>query len=110
MLIRIVRMTFRPDAVPAFLAIFAASRPLIAAQPGCHSVALWQEAGAAGAPHVLATYSRWTSEDALNHYRRSALFGAVWPQTKALFAAPAQTFSFAEFPSHLLPPTAAPAP
>ena len=93
MLIRIVRMTFRPDAVPAFLEIFAASQPKIEAQPGCRSVRLWRDSGA---PHILATYSIWESEAALNQYRRSELFGAVWPRTKALFAEPAQTFSFEE--------------
>ena len=96
MLIRIVRMTFRPDAVPAFLNIFASSQPKIAAQPGCRSVRLWRDAAD---PHALATYSIWESEAALNNYRRSALFGAVWPRTKALFAAPAQTFSFEELSS-----------
>ena len=93
MLIRIVRMTFRPDAVPTFLAIFAASQPKIEAQPGCHSVRLWRDSAE---PHILATYSIWESEAALNQYRRSELFGGVWPRTKALFAAPAQTFSFEE--------------
>ena len=93
MLIRIVRMTFRPDAVPAFLEIFAASQPKIEAQPGCHSVHLWRDAAD---PRILATYSRWASEAALNQYRRSELFGGVWPRTKVLFAEPAQTFSFEE--------------
>ncbi len=93
MLIRIVRMTFRPEAVPAFLEIFAASQAQIAAQPGCQSVRLWRDAAT---PAILATYSLWESEAALNAYRRSALFGTVWPRTKALFAAPAQTFSFEE--------------
>ena len=91
MLIRIVRMTFRPDAVPAFLDIFAASQPRIEAQPGCRSVRLWRDSAA---PHVLATYSIWESEAALNQYRRSELFGTVWLRTKALFAEPAQTFSY----------------
>jgi heme-degrading monooxygenase HmoA len=87
-------MTFRPEAVPAFLDIFAASQPKIEAQPGCHSVRLWRDSAA---PHILATYSIWESEAALNHYRRSELFGSVWPRTKVLFAEPAQTFSFEEY-------------
>jgi quinol monooxygenase YgiN len=93
MLIRIVRMTFRPDAVPAFLEIFAAAQPKIVAQPGCRSVRLWRDSQT---PHTLATYSIWESEEALNQYRRSELFGSVWPRTKALFESPAQTFSFEE--------------
>lgn len=86
-------MTFRPDAVPAFLDIFRASQPLILAQPGCRHVALWRDAAD---PVVLATYSLWESEAALNQYRRSELFGGVWPRTKALFTAPAVTYSFTE--------------
>lgn len=86
-------MTFRPEAVPAFLALFAAAKARIETQPGCRSVRLWRDSAD---PAILATYSLWESETALNQYRRSELFGAVWPRTKALFAAPAQTFSFEE--------------
>ena len=43
---------------------------------------------------IRATLSRWESEDALNAYRRSELFGVVWPSTKALFRAPAEVWSY----------------
>lgn len=90
MLIRIVRMTFAPAQVPAFLALFHASEARIRQQPGCQHLALWQDADQ---PHVYCTYSHWTNAAALDAYRRSALFGAVWPATKRLFAAPPVTFS-----------------
>ncbi len=41
MLIRLVRMTFRPDALEAFLALFDASAPQIRAFPGCRHLELW---------------------------------------------------------------------
>ncbi|RYU79423.1 putative quinol monooxygenase [Hymenobacter persicinus] len=90
MLIRIVRMTFQPERTAEFLQIFRDSEALIRQQPGCRHVQLWQDADA---PHVYCTYSHWDSAEALNAYRRSELFGRVWPATKALFAAPAQAFS-----------------
>lgn len=93
MLIRLVRMTFRADAVPAFEEIFRQSREKIRSQPGCRHLALWADATD---PTILTTYSVWESEAALNQYRRSELFGSVWPRTKALFATPAVTYSFVE--------------
>ncbi|UOQ67487.1 putative quinol monooxygenase [Hymenobacter volaticus] len=90
MLIRIVRMTFAPEQVPAFLEIFRSSQDQIRLMPGCHFLELWQDAEHA---HIYCTHSHWESEEALNNYRRSELFGKVWPATKALFATPAQAFS-----------------
>ncbi len=84
MLIRIVRMTFRENEVPAFLAIFNASQHKIRNFPGCRHLELWQDAQQ---PFIFSTYSHWDSEAALNNYRSSALFAGVWPATKKLFAA-----------------------
>lgn len=85
MLIRTVRMTFRPDRREAFLALFRASAPKIRAAPGCRHLALWEDARY---PNILSTYSLWDNADALDRYRRSALFRETWAQTKPLFAAP----------------------
>nr|WP_066616993.1 antibiotic biosynthesis monooxygenase family protein [Rufibacter roseus] len=91
MLIRVVRMTFQEDKVQEFLEIFKASRDKIRSFTGGQRVDLLQDYNL---PNVYSTYSLWDSEDALNHYRKSALFGSVWKPTKALFAEPAQAFSF----------------
>ncbi|TYZ07615.1 antibiotic biosynthesis monooxygenase [Hymenobacter lutimineralis] len=93
MLIRIVRMTFRPEHVADFLVLFREHEQLIRAQPGCRHLALWQDADI---PHVFCTYSHWETPAALENYRHSALFGRVWPATKRLFSAPAQAFSVNE--------------
>ena len=90
MLIRVVRMTFTPAQVPAFLALFAATKDQIRAQPGCLRLELWQDADQ---PHIYCTHSHWGSPAALDAYRHSALFGRVWPATKRLFAAPPLAFS-----------------
>ncbi len=85
MILRTVHMTFQPESVSAFLALFERHRDDIAGQPGCHSVLLIQDPGA---PHRMGTVSVWEGEEALNAYRHSDLFGEVWPATKALFAEP----------------------
>lgn len=90
MLIRIVRMTFAPENVDAFLQLFRDSENQIRQMPGCHFLELWQDADQ---PHVYCTHSHWESAEALNAYRRSALFGQVWPATKVLFSAPPLAFS-----------------
>lgn len=90
MLIRIVRMTFAAETTAAFLEIFRTSQDHIRQMPGCLYLELWQDLDT---PHVYCTHSHWSSADALNAYRRSELFGQVWPATKRLFAAPAQAFS-----------------
>ena len=84
MLLRTVRMTFRPDRLDAFLALFADARPRIRAAPGCHHLELWQDARF---PNVLTTYSEWDDADALDAYRRSDLFRTTWARTTPLFAA-----------------------
>jgi len=90
LLIRIVRLTFRPEALDAFLTIFDASAPHIRAFPGCTHLALWQDEAT---PHILTTCSHWTDADALATYRRSALFKLTWAQTKPLFADAPLAFS-----------------
>ena len=90
MLIRIVRLTLRPEGVADFLTLFRQSESRIRQQPGCQHLELWQDADQ---PHIYCTHSHWADADALNAYRRSALFGEVWPATKRLLAAPALAFS-----------------
>ena len=89
-MIRIVRMVFAPEGVPVFLNIYRSSQHQIREMPGCSFLELWQDADQ---PHIYYTHSHWESVEFLNAYRRSELFGRVWPITKVLFAVPAQAFS-----------------
>ncbi len=91
MLARLVRMHFQPDKVDEFLALYAAARPVILAQPGCYSVQLVRQHDN---PHAFATWSLWHDTAALEAYRTSAFFSTVWPQVKALFRLPADAVSF----------------
>jgi quinol monooxygenase YgiN len=65
MLIRLVRMTFRPAARDDFLAIFEEAAPEIRAFAGCEHLALWQ---GARYDHIFTTHSRWKGEDALERF------------------------------------------
>lgn len=85
MIIRLVRMTFRPEARVAFLEHFDASAPEIRAFPGCTHLELWQGTRFS---NILTTYSHWESPEALERYRQSALFRETWEEVKPLFAAP----------------------
>lgn len=91
MLKRIVRMTFRPEAVETFRReVFDSSKHLIRAFPGCQHMELLQETGQ---PHILFTLSIWESAAALEAYRQSELFRNTWERTKAGFADKPQAWS-----------------
>jgi heme-degrading monooxygenase HmoA len=47
----------------------------------------------------VSTLSIWASSGHLNAYRKSALFGEVWPQTKSGFAHPPRAESYFWDPS-----------
>jgi quinol monooxygenase YgiN len=85
MLLRTVRMTFRPERVEQFMdEIFYPSAPLIRAFPGCRHLELWRDARF---PNILTTFSRWDDPESLEAYRASELFRSTWARTTPLFAA-----------------------
>ncbi len=86
MLIRTVRMTLRPEAVPAFLELFKDVRAGIRAFPGCGYLELWQDERF---PNIFTSYSHWHSAEALERYRESSFFQETWQTASAFFAAPA---------------------
>lgn len=82
MIVRIVRMEFVPDKLVAFHEIFDSSKSAIRNFEGCLHLELHQDAHH---PNVRYTYSIWRDTLDLDSYRKSDLFGKVWPKTKALF-------------------------
>ncbi len=82
MLIRIVKMTFEPNKVAEFLDVFEKSKTKIRAMEGCSHLELLQDYNLTNS---FSTYSYWKNEAALNNYRNSGLFKAVWAKTKVLF-------------------------
>lgn len=79
---RIVKLEFEEAKVPEFLSDFEEVKHKIRAFPGCERLELLQDKSDKG---VFFTYSTWESEEALEAYKNSVLFGEVWPKTKALF-------------------------
>jgi hypothetical protein len=93
MIKRIVKMTFREDAVARFLNIFEESKDQISAFDGCLHLELLRSIDR---PNLLFTLSHWENEQALEAYRQSGLFKSTWKKTKALFAEKAEAWSVKE--------------
>lgn len=90
MITRIVRMTFLPEHVPAFLALFEERKHRIAGAEGCLHLELHRQADA---PHIFFTISRWRSAIDLENYRESELFADTWSKTRALFESRASAWT-----------------
>lgn len=90
MIIRIVKMTFKPEEIPSFLEIFDKQKEFIAGFDGCLHLTLLRDKKQA---NVFFTYSHWKNEDALESYRKSDFFKNVWSKVKLLFDAKPQAWS-----------------
>lgn len=90
MFTRIVKMDFQAEHIQAFLDSFDRVKAQIRAFSGCEFLELYQDKND---PALFFTYSRWNSEEDLEHYRNSDLFQKVWGQTKPLFRSPAEAWS-----------------
>lgn len=93
-------MVFRPEAIPAFEAMFWEKKSKIAGFPGCQKVELHRDATE---PGVRYTISVWESNAALQAYRQSELFAGTWAQTKQWFAGKPQAWSL--YPQRPEPPS-----
>lgn len=83
MLIRIVKLTFKPENIASFERIFEESKNGILAFEGCNMVELYQDIANS---NIFFTYSFWDTESHLNQYRNSDFFKEVWGNTKKLFS------------------------
>ncbi len=90
MLVRIVKMNFRNEAIEDFKKFFETRKATIRSFEGCEHLQLWQDSTQA---NIFFTYSLWQNEDALLHYRNSSFFRDTWMQTKQLFADKAEAWS-----------------
>jgi len=90
MFVRIVKMSFHSEHIPAFLALFDEKKEAIKNREGCEFLELYQDQTN---PEIFFTYSHWKHVDNLEAYRNSELFKNVWKQTKALFNDKPQAWS-----------------
>ena len=82
MLIRIVKMTFKPEETSRFLELFDQIKHKIRDVDGCEYLELMEDYDD---PNSYSTYSKWRNAAALEAYRNSDLFDGVWTQTKTMF-------------------------
>nr|WP_299340345.1 antibiotic biosynthesis monooxygenase [Allomuricauda sp.] len=96
MLVRIVKLTLKPENIPSFEQIFNDSKKKIVAFEGCTFLELYQDLNH---PNIFFTYSFWENEAALDNYRSSSFFINVWGQTKKLFQEKPEAWSVAKLQS-----------
>lgn len=93
MIIRMVKMHFRPEDIGNFQSLFYEVKPFIESFEGCQGVKLLQDQST---PEIFFTLSHWDSEQNLDLYRKSELFAGTWTKTKAMFSAKAHAWSTIE--------------
>ena len=82
MFIRIVKMSFAEENIPAFLENFEIIKDKIRNAPGNRLLELYQDKNN---KCIFFTYSYWETEEDLENYRNSELFNTAWAFTKKLF-------------------------
>ena len=82
MFVRIVKLSFHEEHIPAFLENFELMKNHIRNAPGNRFLELYQDKNN---KNIFFTYSYWETEDDLENYRKSALFDEIWTFTKKLF-------------------------
>lgn len=93
MIIRIVKMSLKPESVETFRDIFLGSKKMISDFEGCLDLNLFNDAND---DFTYFTISRWRTEDDLNSYRESYLFRSTWSKVKPLFSKKAEAWSLVQ--------------
>ena len=90
MFVRIVKMSFHEKNIPQFLENFEINKTEIRNFQGNRLLELYQDKNQ---PTIFFTYSYWETEQDLENYRKSELFGKVWKFTKTIFDAKPEAWS-----------------
>lgn len=90
MILRLVKMHFRAEETANFLAYFDTIKHKIESTPGILNLKIYQDDKD---PNVIFTHSTWLNKSSLDSYRKSEIFGIVWPKTKVLFASEPMAWS-----------------
>ena len=83
-------MKFKPEEAANFVAFFDTIKDEITAMPGIINLKFYQDEND---DCVFFTHSTWLNVSSLENYKKSKLFGEVWPATKKLFAEDAVAWS-----------------
>lgn len=90
MFVRIVKLSFHQENIPAFLENFEVMKEKIRNAPGNRLLELYQDKDN---PDLFFTYSYWDTIEDLENYRKSELFDGIWSFTKKLFNAKPEAWS-----------------
>ena len=90
MFVRIVKLSFHEENIPAFLGNFELMKDKIRNAPGNRFLELYQDKKD---KCIFFTYSYWETEMDLENYRNSELFTTVWTFTKQLFNSKPEAWS-----------------
>ena len=91
MIVRLVRLKFKPEHIEEFLAFYEQSRETIRHQQGCLTLSMLRETNDEAA---FCTWSTWRSGRDLQQYRRSEFFRDFWPRVRAMLREPAEAVSY----------------
>ena len=83
MFVRIVKLSIDPFKIDVFKEHFDKVKHHIRNFEGNRFLELYQDKND---KRIFFTYSYWENEEALENYRKSALFDGVWTYTKTLFS------------------------
>lgn len=89
-MIRIVKMTFHPEKVAAFLEKFDDNKQTIRNFEGVEHLSLLKDKKQS---NIFFTYSHWQSEAHLENYRKSDFFKEFWSELKPYFIARTEAWS-----------------
>lgn len=90
MITRIVKLEIKQEFCIKFELIFSQHQTKIASFEGCKEVLLVKEKAETG---VYFTISKWKDEKSIEKYRKSELFGNIWPAVKPFFSKKALAWS-----------------
>lgn len=90
MIVRLVKMTFRPEETDNFIELFHTVSEKISRFEGCKNLELLRVSTEG---NIFFTHSVWEDETYLEAYRNSELFLSTWKKTKALFSEKAEAWT-----------------
>ena len=93
MITRVVKLSFDPDKIKEFEALFNFNRSAIKSYKGCRDVKLMKNVAQ---KNCYFTVSSWESEELLNEYRNSPLFEKIWGEAKKYFNAKPEAWTLEE--------------
>ena len=90
MILRLVKMHFRPEETDRFLEYFESIKDTIQEMPGILNLKLYQDEGD---KNIIFTHSTWLNEKYIEMYKTTPEFAQIWPYTKSLFASKPMAWS-----------------